>query len=159
MKWQVETLDFTSMFLQGGKLERELFLRPPSVVWHRYESWKDGLNYVLCSWYKRVSHELTNLKEIVSAYDNALFLWHDATSNLIGILVMHVYDFIFCENYTFQRNVVSELKRIFKVGTQKWNLQIFRIGCLANKRWDYYHIYPTPPLGQDMTQGQFLSRV
>ena len=21
------------------------------------------------------------------------------------------------------------------------------------------HIYPTPPLGQDMTQGQFLSRV
>ena len=23
----------------------------------------------------------------------------------------------------------------------------------------YYPIYPTPPLGQDMTQGQFLSRV
>ena len=23
----------------------------------------------------------------------------------------------------------------------------------------YYHIYPTPPLGQDMTQGQFLSGV
>ena len=22
-----------------------------------------------------------------------------------------------------------------------------------------YHIYPTPPLGQDMTQGQFLSGV
>ena len=22
----------------------------------------------------------------------------------------------------------------------------------------YYHIYPTPPLGQDMTQGQFLKR-
>ena len=24
---------------------------------------------------------------------------------------------------------------------------------------DAYHIYPTPPLGQDMTQGQFLSAV
>ena len=23
----------------------------------------------------------------------------------------------------------------------------------------FYHIYPTPPLGQDMTQGQFLSEV
>ena len=23
----------------------------------------------------------------------------------------------------------------------------------------YIHIYPTPPLGQDMTQGQFLSGV
>ena len=22
----------------------------------------------------------------------------------------------------------------------------------------YYHIYPTPPLGQDMTQGQFFKR-
>ena len=25
--------------------------------------------------------------------------------------------------------------------------------------YDYYHIYPTPPLGQDMTQDQFLSGV
>ena len=24
---------------------------------------------------------------------------------------------------------------------------------------DYIHIYPTPPLGQDMTQGQFLNGV
>ena len=29
MKWQVETLDFTSAFLQSGMLEREVFLRPP----------------------------------------------------------------------------------------------------------------------------------
>ena len=26
-------------------------------------------------------------------------------------------------------------------------------------RFGHYHIYPTPPLGQDMTQGQFLSGV
>ena len=32
---------------------------------------------------------------------------------------------------------------------------------MNTKRGDFgryvYHIYPTPPLGQDMTQGQFLS--
>ena len=28
---------------------------------------------------------------------------------------------------------------------------------LLNTQW--YHIYPTPPLGQDMTQGQFLGGV
>ena len=28
-----------------------------------------------------------------------------------------------------------------------------------NQSSHYYHIYPTPPLGQDMTQGQFLSEV
>ena len=30
---------------------------------------------------------------------------------------MHLDDFIFCGNYTFQRNEISELKIIFKVGT------------------------------------------
>ena len=28
-----------------------------------------------------------------------------------------------------------------------------------NLIWQYNHIYPTPPLGQDMTQGQLLSGV
>ena len=45
------------------------------------------------SWYKRVYHELTNLNGIVSAYDNALFLRHDATGNLMGILSMYIDDF------------------------------------------------------------------
>ena len=40
-----------------------------------------------------------------------LFLWHDATGNLIGILAMHADDFIFCENDTFQRNMILELKK------------------------------------------------
>ena len=31
-------------------------------------------------------------------------------------------------------------------------------GC-CNVPVGVYHIYPTPPLGQDMTQGQFLSGV
>ena len=29
---------------------------------------------------------------------------------------MNIYDFIFCGNDVLQRNVISELKRIFKVG-------------------------------------------
>ena len=54
----------------------------------------------------------------MSSYDNAQFLWHDTTDNLMGILTMHVNDFIFC-GMTFQMNVISELKRIFKVGTHE----------------------------------------
>ena len=45
-----------------------------------------------------------------------MFLGHNANGNLIGILVMHADHFIFRGNNTFQRNVISELKRIFKVG-------------------------------------------
>ena len=32
-------------------------------------------------------------------------------------------------------------------------------GTLATQSSVVYHIYPTPPLGQDMTHGQFLSGV
>ena len=60
--------------------------------------------------------ELTNLKGIVSTYDNALLLWYDATGNLMGILAMHVDDFVFCRNYLFQKNVIIELEKIFKFG-------------------------------------------
>ena len=58
-------------------------------------------------------HELTNLKGIMSAYDNSLFLWHDATGNLMGILAIYVEDFIFCGN------LITELKKMFKVGMQE----------------------------------------
>ena len=75
-----------------------------------------GLNDAPHSWYKRVNCELTNLKEIVSTYDNALFLWHDANGNLMGILAMHIDDFIFCGNDLFHKNVISELIKISKVG-------------------------------------------
>ena len=35
--------------------------------------------------------------------------------------------------------------------------QIYFVGCFVMDMWWYY--LPTPPLGQDMTQGQFLSGV
>ena len=72
-----------------------------------------------CTHGTKDNHELINLKGIMSAYDNVLFLWHDATGNLMGILAIYVEDFIFCGNYTFQRIVISELKRIFEVGTHE----------------------------------------
>ena len=98
MKWQVEIHDFTSAFLQGGMLEREVFLRLPPAVCPESEVWRlkiciYWLNEASCSWYMRFNYELTNLKGIVSAYDNALFLWDDATGYLMGILTMHVDDF------------------------------------------------------------------
>ena len=117
----VESLDFNSVFLQGDKLEGEIFLRPPSDICPESQVWKlkrciYGFNDVPHSWYKRDNHELTNLKGIVSAYNNALFLWHDTTGNLMGILAMHEDDFVFCGNDLFQKNVISDLKKIFNVG-------------------------------------------
>ena len=79
MKWWVESLDFTSAFLLGDKLERDIFLRQPSDICLESLVWKlkrciYGLNDALHSWYKRVNHKLSNLKGIVSTYDNVLFI-------------------------------------------------------------------------------------
>ena len=106
MKWLVECLDFPSVVLYGDKLERKIFLRPLSGICPQSLVWKlkrciYGLNNALHSWCKRVNHELTNLKGIVNAYDNTAFLWHDATGNLMGILAMHIDDFVFCGNDLF----------------------------------------------------------
>ena len=47
------------------------------------------------------------------------YFCHDATGNLMGILAIHVDDFIFCGKDTFQRNVMLKFFKIFKVGTWK----------------------------------------
>ena len=111
-------------FLQDDKLERERFLRPPSNICSESQVWKlkrciYGLNGAPHSWYKRVNHSLTNLKGIVSAYNYVLFLWHDATGNLMGIQAMHLDDFVFCGNYLFQKNVIAELKKYLKLECMK----------------------------------------
>ena len=98
----------------------------------------------------RVNHKLTNLKRIVSAYDNALFLYHDATGNSIGILAMHVHNFIFCGNNIFQRNVISKLKRIFIGRTYEnrtfkfWGLSVkqTKIGITIDQNLYASSIYP-----------------
>ena len=59
---------------------------------------------------------LLGLGAIISAYDNALFLWHDDNGELFGMLVSHVDDFAFCGNPRFQTEVIEQLKSIFKVG-------------------------------------------
>ena len=51
--------------------------------------------------------------------------------------------------YMFTKKYYHELLETMKMCVNK--------GLLLNRN-DYY-IYPTPPLGQDMTRGQFLSGV
>ena len=43
--------------------------------------------------------------------------------------------------------------------SQDWTFNLQMIASLEAWGTNAYYIYPTPPLGQDMTQGQFLSGV
>ena len=66
------------------------------------------------------------------------------------------------DSYVFQDISPKKMQTVL---SRIWN-QIIESISYVNKyyamspHWKYsYHIYPTPPLGQDMTQGQFLNGV
>ena len=77
-----------------------------------------GLNDAPRYWYKRVSEVLLKLGAVVSAYDNALYLWFD-NDKLMGMLVSHVDDFAFCGNSKFHNSVIKELKTTFQISAHE----------------------------------------
>ena len=121
MSWKLQAIDFTSAFLQGGAIERDIYLRLPRDVCDPSKVWKlkktiYGLRDAPRSWYVKVKSELLKLKAAVSKFDQALFLWHDDRGGLKGIMACHVDDVSFCGDDWFQSNVVEVLKRRLRVG-------------------------------------------
>ena len=126
MCWRLESIDITAAFLQGGWLEREVYLRPPSDVCSADKVWLlrkciYGLNDAPRYWYKRVKEVLLKLGGIVSTYDNALYFWFDSSegNSLFGILVTHVDDFAFCGNKKFHDSVIKDLKMAFRISVHE----------------------------------------
>ena len=68
------------------------------------------------------------------------WLWNSAGSNFARLGCSFLF--------ILRENVQSMLVSIKKTIYDSWKFAY--ISC--------YHIYPTPPLGQDMTQGQFFNR-
>ena len=125
MSWKLQSIDISAAFLQGGKLEREVYLRPPIDICPKSEVWRlkrciYGLNDAPRSWYERVKEVLLQLGGVVSAYDSALFLWHNSNGRLSGMLVSHVDDFAFCGDQQFQNKVIGGLKERFLVNTHEY---------------------------------------
>ena len=103
-----------------------MFLRPPSDVCSADKVWRlrkciYGLNDAPRYWYKRVKEVLLELGGVVSAYDNALYLWfdnHDG-NHLMGVLVSHVDDFAFCGSEKFHDSVIEKLKTTFYISVHE----------------------------------------
>ena len=53
---------------------------------------------------------------IQSTFDPAMFIRHDASGNLIGMIVLHVDDFLHAGNQGFRSKVSRKLEDIFTVG-------------------------------------------
>ena len=91
MDWELQVLDITSAFLQGNKLERTIFIRPPAEVCESGKIWRlkrclYGLADAPREWYDRVATEMERIGGKVSLFDKSVFLWHE-NNNLVGMIV------------------------------------------------------------------------
>ena len=123
MSWRIRSLDFTSAFLQGDEIQREIYIRPPRDVSDKKTVWKlrkciYGLTDAPRSWFTKMKTALLSLGGKQSKYDSALFMWHTEDEKLSGIIAAHVDDFIYAGNKTFQSQVIEELKIKFKIGQE-----------------------------------------
>ena len=121
--WTLKSLDISTAFLQGGPIDREIYVVPPreaetDKIWRLQKS-VYGLNDASRQWYLRLREELINLGATPIKLDQGIFCWYDK-SGLVGIMVCFVDDILYGGNLSFS-TVICSLKETFKVGSEHAN--------------------------------------
>ena len=121
-KWTLESSDVKSAFLQGQHLNREVVVKPPKEagvpsdkLW-RLKVALYGLNDASLQFYIKVRSVLLELGCTQSTMDPALFYKRDKAGKLMGVVGLHVDDFLHCGNKAFECNVTQKLASIFLMG-------------------------------------------
>ena len=120
--WIVETSDAKSAFLQGKQLDRTVVLSPPKEANRpKGKLWKlkvalYGLNDASLQFFLKCKEVLLSLGCIQSTFDPAMFVMHDTNGDLIGMIVLHVDDFLHAGNDYFRLKVSKKLEDIFTMG-------------------------------------------
>ena len=124
MKWQLNSIDIKTAFLQGKSIEREVYLIPPpeakspsDYVWS-LKKCVYGLSDASLKWYQRVRSSLIYLGGKSSTLDPAVFSWH-YQNTLIGVIAIHVDDFLWGGNYKFIKVIKPKLHQLFTVGNKE----------------------------------------
>ena len=113
--WKGESLDVKSAFLQSHNLQRTVYLKPPKEYCesnnHVWKIFKPiyGLNDSALNWYKTISAELTTLGCCIGL-DKSLFRKYDSNQKLIGMMIIHVDDFLFSGTDDFKNTVIKSLR-------------------------------------------------
>ena len=123
MDWELHVLDISSAFLQGNKLKRTVYVKPPPEVCEPEKIWRlkrclYGLADAPREWYDRVCEEMKKMGATVSIYDKSVFMWHE-DSKLVGLIITHVDDFEYCGTLKWQRKVIDSLAKTFKISKKE----------------------------------------
>ena len=118
--WSIRTTDITSAFLQGSQMDREVFVKPPKEVEQQGFLWLlnkclYGLKDASRKWYLRVVAKLKQMEFKTCCYDSGLF-YLIKDDILIGIIALHVDDFLHAGSKYFEEEVMPQVLSCFKVG-------------------------------------------
>ena len=138
-KWQIQSIDVKTAFLQGRKIERSVFLRPPpeantSNLWHLRKC-VYGLADAPREFYLRLREELTNLNMEPCSLDQGLFTYAP-DGVLSGILICHVDDILFGGTEQFCTEVIPSLENTFEIGSRSSSSFVY-IGISLKQLSDY----------------------
>ena len=139
-EWTIQALDIKSAFLQGNQMERVVYLKPPKEAGLNPDTiWKlnkcvYGLVDASLEWYQRVSDFMIDQGGIRSK-DPAIFYWKE-DDKLVGVLTVHVDDFMFAGNQSFLVNVISKVRSEFAVKVE-FHTNFTYLGLEINQQGDH----------------------
>ena len=175
--WEVITSDVTSAFLQSDKLDREVFVQPPSDVrspgtlW-RLEKPMYGLDDSGLKWYKTIENKLKRLGCLRLHTDLAVF-YYIKENQLRGINAWHVDDMITTGDEVFYEDIVKPLMEEVKFGSLSegayrclgWNIRHIEGSILVSQsdyitsKIDYLDINKGDRKGDDILSEEEAAKV
>ena len=119
--WTLHAIDVKSAFLQGKQINHILYLKPPPEAHTENKLWRlkkcvYGLNDAARMWYFSVREKLEELGCVRSSVDYGVFMWYEG-EKLAELIEIHVDDFLWAGNSSFEKCVIVPLSSAFHIGS------------------------------------------
>ena len=119
--WKCNSIDIKAAFLQGNKIERDIFVKPPKEFYSG-SIWKlkknvYGLNDAARAWYFRMKDFLLSLNMKACSVDPAVF-YYLFDAKIEGIICIHVDDIFWAGTSRFSEHVIKSIHVEFRVGSE-----------------------------------------
>ena len=123
--WTLHAIDVKSAFLQCKQINCIIYLKPPPEAHTENKLWQlkkcvYGSNDAAHMWYFLVWEKLEELGYVRSCVDYGVFIWYEG-KELAGLIEIHVDDFLWTRNPSFEKCVIVSLSSAFHIGSHSYS--------------------------------------